>query len=204
MAFPNFPGIPALKNPGPAGVATLAAPLISKFLDSLAPKWGIYKKKGDGYVLAIVADSVVAVDYANSANVPNYSVEEGGFASYNKVQNPRSLSVIITKGGTQKEVSQFITDLESIEASLELYTIITQGKAYPNVNIDRVEYRRDAINGAGMIKAAVHFVEIRQASAAFSQAGKSSSTATVPPAQAQISNGATQTAPAPATVGASQ
>lgn len=197
MAFPNFPGIPPLKNPGPAGVATLAAPLISKFLNSLAPKWGIYKKKGEGYAPAIIVDSVLSIDYANSANILNYPVEEGAFASYNKVQNPRALSVVLTKGGTQKELAQFIADLETLQASLELFLIVTQGKAYQNVNIDRVEYRREATGGAGIVKAVIHFVEIRAAKAAFSKPGAASSTATTPQAQASVSNGQVQTAPIP-------
>lgn len=204
MAFPNFPGIPALKNPGPAGIATIGAPLISKFLNALAPKWGVYKKIGDSYTLAITPDSFLSVDYANSANILNYPVEEGAFASYNKVQNPRALSVILTKGGTQKELSQFIDDLETLQSSLELFTIITQGKNYQNVNIDRVEYRREATGGAGMIKAAIHFIEIRAAKAAFSTPGAVSPTATTPQAQASVSNGQVQTSSPPAITGSPQ
>jgi hypothetical protein len=204
MAFPNFPGIPPLKNPGPAGIATLASSQITKLLNSLAPKWGIYKKKGLGYSPAITVDSVISVDYANAANILNYPIEDGAFASYNKVQNPRDLSVVVTKGGSQDEISKFINDLETLQSSLELYSIITQGKAYVDVNIDRVEYRREATNGAHMIKAVIHFVEIRAAKAKFSKPGAASPTATAPSAQASVNNGQVQPASAPANVGTPQ
>jgi len=202
MAFPNFPGIPALKNPGPAGVATLAAPLISKFLNAIAPKWGIYDAANAKPV--IVPDNIVSVDYSNAANILNYPLEEGAFASYNKIQNPRAYAVVMSKGGTQNELTAFITALETIQASLDVYTIHTPNKSYLSVNVDRIEYRREATNGAGMIKATVHFVEIRAAKAKFSTPGAASPTATTPQAQATVNNGQTQAATAPTVTGAPQ
>lgn len=204
MTFPNFPGVPPLlNNPAVPAAVLLASPAISNLLDMLAPKWGVFFEATG--VQAIVPDSFLDMDYANSANLPTYPQEEGAFASYNKVQNPRSYSVSMTKGGSKQEMTDFLTLLESLQGSLELFTIVTPNRSYPRANIDKCEYRRSAFSGAGIIIATLHFTEIRQASAAFSQPGSISPTATVPSAQAPINNGQTYpTTPAPAVTGAIQ
>ena len=201
MSFPNFPGVPPLLNPGPVGLTTLAAPLISKLLDSFAPKWGIYNMPKTSSIEAaevkpvIVPDNVISVDYVNVSNILNYPVEEGSFASYNKIKTPRSHTVIMSKGGSTSVRTAFIQKLEELQESLDLFAIVTPEKNYINVNIDRVEFRRTATNGAGMIMASIHFVEIRQAEIAFS--GQASPTATKPQAQANINNGQTQAGSVP-------
>jgi len=193
MSFPNFPGIPALLNrPATAGAVLVAAPLVSNLLDLLAPKWGVFFTAGDKVgAQAIMPDSFLDLDYANSSNVPAYPQEQGAFASYNKVQNPRSYSIGMSKGGSKKAMTDFLTLLESLQASLDLFTIVTPNRSYPRANIDKIEYRRTSFNGAGIIIVTMHFTEIRQAIAAFSQPGSVSATATVPSAQAVLDNGQT-------------
>jgi hypothetical protein len=198
MSFPYLPGIPPLLNPGPAGLATLVAPLISKLLNILSPKWGIYKKAGLGLTLAITPDSFVSIDYTNTANISNYPIEQGGFAAYNKVQNPRSWMITINKGGSKTDLQSFIDTLEDMQASLDLYTILTPNKIFINANIEQITYRRDAQNGAGMISAQIHFVEIKQAQASYSAPGKASAKNTKSPtSQAQQNNGQVQAKPIP-------
>ena len=200
MAFPDFPGVPPLLNePIPAAV-TLAAPLVNRALDAFAQKWGIFDEAGNE---AIVPDSFIGLEYSNSANIPTHPQEEGSFESYNKVQNPKICTVMVAKGGTKKELADFITTLETLQASLDLYTIVTPNKSYTRANIDRCDYRRTTDNGAGMIVATLHATEIRAASAAFSQPGAINATASPAPAQAQISNGQvypTSDAPTPSEV----
>jgi hypothetical protein len=188
MAFPDFPGVPPLlNNPLPAA-ALLASPVLSNLLDMLAPKWGIFTESG---AQAVVPDSFLELDYVNSSNIPTYPQEQGAFASYNKVPNPRAHSIGMSKGGSKKEMTDFLTLLESLGDSLDLFTIVTPNRSYPRTNIDKCEYRRSSFGGAGIIVATIHFTEIRQASAAFSQPGGVSATDTVPSAQAQVDNGQT-------------
>jgi len=186
MGFPNFPGVPALlSNPVPAATL-LASPAISNLLDMLAPKWGVFNTSG---AQAIVPDSFLDLDYVNSSIIPTHPQEQGAFASYNKVQNPRAHAISMSKGGGKKEMTDFLTLLESLADSLELFTIVTPNRSYSRTNIDKCEYRRTAFNGAGIIIATIHFTEIRQAAAVFSQPGGISTTSTVPSAQAVTENG---------------
>jgi hypothetical protein len=202
MAFPNFPGIPPLQNPGPAAIALAGSSVITKLLDSIAPKWGVYAMLVAEPV--ILPDSIFSVDYANVANVMNYPVEQGAFASYNKVQTPKAYSVVMTKGGSESARTTFIRKLEELQDTLELYAIVTPERNYTNVNIDRVEYRRESTNGAGMIVATVHFVEVRQVEANFSKPGQASKSATTPQAQAPVESGQVQPAAATGISGVNQ
>ena len=193
MSFPNFPGVPALlNNPLPAA-ALVAAPLISNLLDMFSQKWGIfYSLPGEKIgTQAIVPDSFLDLDYSNGANIPTFPQEQGAFASYNKVQNPRSFTISVSKGGSKKDMTDFLTKLESLQATLDLFTIVTPNRSYARANIDKIDYKRSSYNGAGIIVASLHFTEIRQASAAFSSPGKINTTATVPSAQVVLDNGQT-------------
>ncbi len=203
MPFPFLPGVPPLLNPYVAGAVTLASGAILNVLNTFRLKWGIYDAAGN---LAINPDSFVGIEYVNSSRISSYPVEKGAFASYNKVQNPRSYSIVMSKGGTQASMDNFLSILENLEETTDLYTIVTPNRSYSNTNVDRTEYRREIRNGAGMIIAIIHFTEIRQASEAFSTSNNSlvpasaitnsttglglpSATATVPSCQASINGG---------------
>jgi len=198
MGFPNLPGVPSLLSNNLPAAVLLASPGISNLLDLMAPKWGVFTAAG---AQAITPDSFLDLDYTNSSNMPTYPQELGAFASYNKVQNPRSYAVGMSKGGSKKAMTDFLATLESLEASLDLFTIVTPNRSYPRANIDKCDIRRSSFNGAGIIVAIMHFTEIRQASAAFSQPGGISPTETVPSAQASINNGQTYPSAAPTVSG---
>ena len=186
--FPFLPGVPPLQNKIIAAGALLAATGIQKLLDKLKPTWGIYDAGGNDEI--IKPDSFLAIDYTNSQNISDYPIEKGGFASYNKVQNPFSATIRISKGGSDTDRATFLSKLESMLTSLELYTIVTPEKAYINVNIENIDYRRESTNGVSLIVASLRFVEIREAILVSEQrAGSPSTTATTPTAQAPVGNG---------------
>lgn len=192
MGFPNYPGVPPLKSSTVAAAALVATPALTNLLDLFSQNWGIFSQPSAANAQAvqvIVPDNFLELDYVNSSNLSTFPQEQGAFASYNKVQNPRSHTITMSKGGSKKDMSDFVSTLESLEASLDLYTIVTPNKSYTNANIDKCEYHRTAVSGAGIIIATIHFTEIRQASAVFSQPGAVNATATVPSAQAQVSSG---------------
>lgn len=204
MAFPNLPGIPPLLAPVVASTVNVVQGSISNLLSAFSQTWGVYLPTGKA---AITPDSFIDLDYVNSSRISSYPVEEGSFSSYNKVQNPRDLRVTLAKAGTQADMSDFANALESMEASLDLYTVVTPNRSYTKMNVERCDYRRELRHGAGIIIASLHFVEIRQASAAYSSAasnslvppsaitnsttslGLPSATATVASAQAIVNGG---------------
>ncbi len=169
---PNVAGVPTLLR----SVATIADTAtggylgISDALDDLIGAdpvlWGVFDDSGNPVALA---DSVISFDYRNSSRISDYPVEQGAFASYNKVANPYDAKVRMVCGGSEADRALFISALDAAAKSLDLYTVTTPEVTYENANIENFDYKREIKNGAYMIIADIYLREIREsATAAFS------------------------------------
>lgn len=122
------------------------------------PKWGIYKNNN----IVLIADTVIGFDYRKEWRIARYPMEKGAFQDYNKVEMPYESRVRLTKGGTEADRSAFISAVEAISESLDLYDIVTPEKVYQNVNVSRLEYRRTSTNGVGLLTVELLLMEIRE------------------------------------------
>jgi hypothetical protein len=185
---PNAPGVPAmLRNVAKvADAATLGFLGISDALDLLIgaeqAQWGVFTKAGSPVA---IADSVLGFDYRNGSKVSDYPVEQGAFASYNKVADPYEVRIRMVRAGSERERTDFIFALEAAAASLDTFEVRTPEISYLNANIDGFDYRRETTNGAGVIIAEIHLREIREVAAAAFSSPKSPSAAD-PQSQGQV------------------
>jgi hypothetical protein len=183
----SLAGIPPLLNP-PTGifgalatagtvVNTLTllradAALVSEVLIPGAPQWGIFDLNGDPLA---VTDSFVSLHYKQEWRLPNYPQEQGAFQTYNKVQLPFDAIVKLSKGGSAIARQEFLAAIDAAAQSLQLYTVITPERIFPNVNIARYDYERTADAGRGLITVEIGLIEIRaSATAAFTDTKASS------------------------------
>jgi hypothetical protein len=166
---PSLPGVPPLQGTQ----VSITAPIILaadavNFTNNLfgVTQWGIYQNG----VLVIKPDSIVDFGYNHAYNVSNYQVEEGGFQSYDKVQLPfeARIRMAIGSGGGLSILStgyfkkqQFLTILESIAGTTNLYDIHTPDAIYYSANITRLGYDRSAQRGATLLVVDVFFLEVR-------------------------------------------
>lgn len=172
MSFPNLPGVPSLHsyNVPAAAVATGASFLVNALLSGNSG-WGIYDDTGTNAVL--LPDSFLSLDFHQDTNISNYPIEQGSFASYNKVRTPYTIQARVSKGSslgilsgigftpsTTPDRNLFLQALDDMIASLALLTIITPESTYYNANLESYEYKREVKNGAGIIIADLRFVEI--------------------------------------------
>lgn len=173
---PNVAGVPALLRNSARILDTLTLGVlgIGNILGQEPVRWTILNKDGDPVA---EFDSILSVDMRSSSRISNYPVENGSFKSYNKVANPFDARVIGVRSGTEVQRQEFIDKLQAAANSLELLTIVTPEATYENANIEAFDYVRETTNGAGMIKAALTFVEIRQIKAAQYSSPKSISAA---------------------------
>lgn len=171
---PMAPGVPALLR----SAATLADTLTLGYLgigDALnniigypVVEWGLFDPSGK---LFAQYDSFMAMPaYANEASISDYPVENGGFASYNKVDNPFDIVVTLACGGSVERRGAFKQACENARASLGMYSILTPEKTYRNVNIIGLNERREERSGVNMIIMTLIGREVRQnTSAAYSE-----------------------------------
>lgn len=166
------------------GAKTEDAPTVAK---QNKPAWGVFDKKGG---LALKADSVREVEDDKEFNVPRYPIEGGGFQSYNKVEQPQQVQVIVTKGGSTSDKSSFIAAVDKLTASLDLLSVITPEQTYRNLNLVKSSKHRSAETGASLLVIQLTFEEVRVSSAtvAFSD-----QTVKDPSGADNVSGGAVQT-----------
>lgn len=160
---PNLPGVPQLARsllflPFPA--PTIGNPALSGALwhaTQSAPTWGVVNSNN---VSVLNADSIQDFGWRQEYRVSNFPVQQGAFASYNKVRLPFECSVVATKGGTPAQRNAFLRQVDDLAASLDLYTIITPEKSYLNCNVTRTELARRGSANAYYFDVELFFVQI--------------------------------------------
>lgn len=161
---PKAPGVPALLRSGAQilDTATLGYLGIGDALNSIIgypnTEWGVFNPKG-----AIFADydSFNAMGYNNESSVSDYPVEQGGFASYNKVDAAYDMIVTLHCGGGADRRAKFLQACENARASLDTYSVLTPEKTYRNINFVDLQYRREETNGAYLLIVTLVGREIR-------------------------------------------
>lgn len=159
------------------------------------PVWGVFDSNGNK---VINPDNVMAFDYRAEWSVSNFPVQNGQFASYNKVLHPFDTSVVLTKGGTENDRTAFILACEHVAASLNLFTIMTPEKQYLNCNVTRMEMSRKETKGAFFVSVELFFTQIVQVDAQYSSdgaQGTSTANASVPSAVPSVNQGTIQALP---------
>jgi hypothetical protein len=166
---PILSGIPTL----PPGVATGALALVTSAALSAAgglqaflwqsaqtpPAWGVFDANGNQ---VLFPDSVLDFTQRQEYDIANFPIQEGAFASYNKVIRPFEISVRFRKTANVLERQSFLQDIAGLSASLNLYTVRTPEAQYGNVNLERYEVIRHGARHAYALEVDCYFVQILQ------------------------------------------
>jgi len=166
------PGIPILADSGPEVQA------------DIAQQWGLYDQSG---LPAVIADNVQSLEVALEAQISDFPVENGGFASYNKVIRPFDVRIAMTKGGSVEDRQAFVQQVQDAWQSLDLFNVVTPEVVYLDVNVVGVRRLVESDRGVGLMMLDVSLRKVRQT-------GRLAFTSTAEPASAGVSNnGAVQT-----------
>ena len=160
MAMKGIPNIPNFKGLVTAGtdaaISLGGAALIRAVFGEV---WGLVNEFG---VPILLSDSVKNVDYTNSSTISKFLIEKGSFSSYNKVTDPRFLSVQLIKWkGTKLEKSAWLALLEALANSTVKCHVVTPEYLYRNYNVTRLAYMRDNTS-IQMITASLDLEEVRE------------------------------------------
>ena len=156
------------------------------FISSLtnSQRWGIYL---DG-VPVVVCDNVVSVDYKERWNISKYPVEDGSFATYNKVQEPFEARVRFSAGGSAANRQDLLQSIQSIIGDLNLYDVVTPEVTYPSVTLTMQDYKRASHEGVGLIAVDVGCEQVRVTGSSTTGSNTQS-----PTAASQVQDGNVQT-----------
>jgi hypothetical protein len=119
-------------------------------LDSLTagplPQYSIVNANSQASKL--VPDSVIEVDFDADSDMMTHPIEEGGFAAYNRMQNPKRIRLLLACRGQNMSRAAFLSTLESLKNGTDLSTIATPDAAYSNMGLKNYGYRKSAERGA--------------------------------------------------------
>lgn len=170
----------------------------------------------------LTPDTCKSLEYKGEQRVADYPIEQGGFASYNKVALPFDLRLTLVCGGGDllqqlasgalsaadnlinsllntsfsqpMTRSAFILACEQLLASLTLVDIVTPDRTYESLNCVHFGYSKTKDSGAGMVIADLWFREIRQSiTANYTSDGNPTVTSNSPDAADSLSPGSVTT-----------
>ena len=160
--MPSVPDLPF----DPAGVVSSGIDALISFGGAFViglifgERWGIFNEYG---IPILLADNVTSVEYNNSSDVVNAPLEKGTFATYNKVQNPYTATVQMTKGGGNATMrGLFIGQLETLAKSTLLFNVLTPEYVHRNAAIVGFGYKRLPSEGNRIIVATIELKEVRE------------------------------------------
>lgn len=178
MSFPNLPNVPgvpainrlntkaALLDPVNVFNAALTrVPYLEGLLQfALAEKWGIYDTNGN---LVLEPDTIISIGRNAPTRVAEFQIEQGSFASYNKVRESEKYPVVMIKTGSSSERSAFIAQVEELRDTTKVVNVVTPEKTAVNYTLESINYVRSTQDGVTMIVFNLVFVEIREVSILF-------------------------------------
>lgn len=192
---PNLPGVPQLVRSGlnqPPNNVTLGSSVQSSLGGSVqaGPTWQILDAN---FNPVVVPDSFLNFDIRAEWKLSDYPVQQGSFASYNKVVVPFESSVRFSKGGNLSARAAFLNSIDAIAGDTNLYTIVTPEQSYPSANVTRKEVTRRGAEGAFFLcEVDVFFRQILESSPQYSSTAADTSNAQDPAALPAQNNGTNQ------------
>lgn len=188
---PNVPGVPAIPRLATlptfvqAGQGLLQGLLWRLF--QVQSQWGIFDSSGQplgdpakftgafGAILDAAGIgstmSTGAIEYSKETRISDFPIEQGSFASYNKVETPASPVVTLCLTGSENDRRSFLDSIDEATKSTELYSVVTPEVTYIDYAIERYNYQRRASKGATLLIVEISLKEIRQVSSLFALAG---------------------------------
>lgn len=143
--------------------------------------WGVFNSAG---IRVVTPDSILNFDQHNEFQIPDFMVQNGGFASYNKITLPYEISLRFSKGGSLSDRTAFLNQLNAIIGDTNLYTVVTPEQTYAGVNFIRREVMRRGKGAAFFLdEVDVFFRQIAQIQAQYNTVDQTTANAQNPAAQ---------------------
>lgn len=119
-----------------------------------------------GETASVDFDSMVEFSAEKSSQLPDEPIEEGSFATYNRVISPRTISCRLAVKGGASDLQNAIDRLTDMAEDVEKITLTTPEQSYENMMLESFDYRRDSNNGRGVLYVDLRFKEIREVASA--------------------------------------
>ena len=125
----------------------------------LAPVWTLQNEGGG---TAVDFDVFLGIDFSGDNQVAHEPIEQGGFASYNKQNTPKEISVELACTKMYFNQQPVLEALDKLASGVQKLSLVTPSSEYKNLNLESYSYRRTEDAGAGMLVVELKLIEIRE------------------------------------------
>ena len=125
----------------------------------LAPVWTLQNEGGG---TAVDFDVFLGIDFAGDNQVAHEPIEQGGFASYNKQNTPKEITVELACTKMYFSQQPVLESIDKLASGVQKLSLVTPSSEYKNLNLESYTYRRTDDAGAGMLVVELKLVEIRE------------------------------------------
>ena len=126
---------------------------------SQAPTWTLQNEGGG---TAVEFDVFIDMDFSGENQVAHEPIEQGGFASYNKQDSPKEITVTLACTKMYMSQQPVLENIDKLASGTQKLSLITPASEYKNLNIESYSYRRTEDAGAGMLAVELKLVEVRE------------------------------------------
>lgn len=113
-------------------------------------------------------DALIQFEVRAEGYVVSAPIEQGSFASYNKVDSPNYIEVQLAKQGTDDVLQAALKTLDNLQTTASKVNLITPVAEYENYTLESYDFSMTQREGLGVLYVRLHLIEIREVSAQYS------------------------------------
>lgn len=121
--------------------------------------WTLLKDDGSE---GINFTSLIEIDVRSAGEVCAFPVEEGSFASYNKVEEALSINIVLARSGDKEDQEETLKQLTEFKESTDLLALSMPTAFYDNLSLESFNYSKSYGQGVNYLIAELELKEIRE------------------------------------------
>lgn len=112
-------------------------------------------------------DALIQFEVRAEGYVVSAPIEQGSFASYNKVDSPNYIEVQLAKQGTDDVLQAALKTLDELQTTASKVNFVTPVAEYENYTLESYDFSMTQREGLGVLYIRLHLIEIREVSAQY-------------------------------------
>lgn len=131
---------------------------------------GIQPNDSPEYYLTEAESSSIAVEFSRvmdlemtaEGKVVSTPIEQGSFASYNKVASPTGIRATLAVEGTLSDLQSVVDRLFELKDGTELVNFVTPVREYQKYTLEKFSYQQAAEKGVNVLYVEINLSEIKE------------------------------------------
>jgi len=111
-------------------------------------------------------NSLLELNVESGGTVPEQVIEQGGFAAYNKTQEPLKIEASVAIEGTPADLQAALGTLNLLKEDTKIFSVVTPEFEYVSMTLESFSYSRKREEGRGVLYIQMNLVEVREVATA--------------------------------------